>query len=99
VPTHATLKVTLSLILQSTFLTPSHWLESFKMGETIRRVNGYEHHAYTYYPVLIVGAGASGIAMACRLKDKLGFDQFRIFDRQAGIGGTWWINRYPGAAW
>src|SRR5437763_418363 len=68
------------------------------MKETIRRVNGYQHDAYTYYPVLIAGAGASGIAMACRLKDELGFDQFRIFDRQAGIGGTWWINRYPGVA-
>ncbi|CAE7010800.1 hypothetical protein CFE70_001958 [Pyrenophora teres f. teres 0-1] len=66
--------------------------------ETIRRVNGYEKDAYTYYPVIIVGAGASGIAMACQLKQQLGFDQFRIFDRQAGIGGTWWINRYPGVA-
>ncbi|KAF1946136.1 FAD/NAD(P)-binding domain-containing protein [Clathrospora elynae] len=66
--------------------------------ETIRRVNGYDKDAYTYYPVIIVGAGASGIAMACQLKQQLGFDQFRIFDRQAGIGGTWWINRYPGVA-
>jgi cation diffusion facilitator CzcD-associated flavoprotein CzcO len=69
------------------------------INETIRRVNGYRHDAYTYYPVVIVGAGASGIAMACQLKRQLGFDQFRIFDRQAGIGGTWWINRYPGVAW
>ncbi|KAF2200337.1 monooxygenase [Delitschia confertaspora ATCC 74209] len=68
------------------------------MTETISRVNGYDHNAYTYYPVLIVGAGASGIAMACRLKEELGFDQFRIFDRQSGVGGTWWINRYPGVA-
>ncbi|KAF2706664.1 FAD/NAD(P)-binding domain-containing protein [Pleomassaria siparia CBS 279.74] len=68
------------------------------MGETIRRVHGYDKSAYTYYPVIIVGAGASGIATACKLKDKLGFDQFRIFDRQSGIGGTWWINRYPGVA-
>lgn len=52
----------------------------------------------TYYPVLIIGAGESGIAAGCRLKAKLGFDQFRIFDRQAGIGGTWWINKYPGVA-
>lgn len=66
--------------------------------ERIRRVNGYDHDAYTYYPVIIVGAGASGVAMACQLKEKLGFDQFRVFDRQAGIGGTWWINRYPGVA-
>jgi cation diffusion facilitator CzcD-associated flavoprotein CzcO len=36
--------------------------------------------------------------MGCRLKQVLGTDQFRIFERQSGIGGTWWINRYPGAA-
>lgn len=59
---------------------------------------GYGQNAYTYYPVLIVGAGVSGIAMGVQLKRKLGFDQFRIFDRQSGLGGTWWINRYPGVA-
>ncbi|KAB8289493.1 hypothetical protein EYC80_010654 [Monilinia laxa] len=58
----------------------------------------YEAHEYTYYPIAIIGAGESGIAMGCRLKELLGFDQFRIFDRQSGIGGTWWINRYPGVA-
>ena len=65
---------------------------------SIRIENGYEKDAFTYYPVLIIGAGASGIAMGCRLKKKLGFDQFRMFERQSGIGGTWWINRYPGVA-
>lgn len=66
--------------------------------KAISNVNGYGANAYTYIPVVIVGAGESGIAMGCRLKQKLGFDQFKIFDRQAGIGGTWWINRYPGVA-
>ena len=65
-------------------------------AQTIHVEHGYDKNSYTYYPVLIVGAGESGIAMGCRLKQKLGFDQFRIFDRQAGVGGTWWINRYPG---
>lgn len=67
-------------------------------SNAIRVVNGYSKDSYTYYPVLIVGAGESGIAMGCRMKEELGFDQFRIFDRQAGLGGTWWINRYPGVA-
>lgn len=49
--------------------------------------NAYEKDSVTYYPVLVVGAGAAGIAMGCQLREKLGFDQFRIFDRQAGIGG------------
>ncbi|KKA25636.1 Uncharacterized protein T310_0365 [Rasamsonia emersonii CBS 393.64] len=65
---------------------------------SIRRHRAYAKDAYTYYPVVIVGAGESGIAMGCRLKEALGFDQFRIFERQSGIGGTWWINRYPGVA-
>lgn len=60
--------------------------------------NGSDKGDYTFYPILIIGAGESGIAAGCRLRAKLGFDQFRIFDRQAGIGGTWWINKYPGVA-
>jgi ribulose 1,5-bisphosphate synthetase/thiazole synthase len=64
----------------------------------IHKRHAYGKDAHTYYPVLIVGAGESGVAMGCRLKQVLGTDQFRIFERQSGIGGTWWINRYPGAA-
>ncbi|KAL5344337.1 hypothetical protein ACLOAV_010595 [Pseudogymnoascus australis] len=67
-------------------------------GTQISKENGYDANSYTYYPVAIIGAGESGIAMGCRLKEKFGFDQFRLFDRQSGIGGTWWINRYPGVA-
>ncbi|KAE8353276.1 hypothetical protein BDV28DRAFT_165050 [Aspergillus coremiiformis] len=58
--------------------------------------NAYDGTPQVFYPVVVIGAGPSGIATACRLKQKCGFDQFRIFDRQDGIGGTWWANRYPG---
>jgi cation diffusion facilitator CzcD-associated flavoprotein CzcO len=67
-------------------------------GSTIHKDDSYNANSFTYYPVVVIGAGGSGIAMGCRLKEVLGFDQFRIFDRQSGIGGTWWINRYPGVA-
>jgi len=40
-----------------------------------------------YVPILIIGAGASGIAMGYQLKTKLKFEDFRILDRQSGIGG------------
>lgn len=78
----------------------SHLESSFRMPSvaTIHKRHVYGKDAHTYYPVLIVGAGESGVAMGCRLKEVLGTDQFRIFERQSGIGGTWWINRYPGAA-
>ncbi|KAK8156916.1 hypothetical protein BC567DRAFT_258255 [Phyllosticta citribraziliensis] len=72
---------------------------------TIYRVEDYQARAssqatsYTFIPVAIIGAGLSGIAAACQLKEQVGgFDQFRVFERQAGVGGTWWINRYPGVA-
>lgn len=68
-------------------------------GDTIRKDNGYiNQNDVSYFPVVVIGAGESGIAMGARLKEVLGFDQFRIFDRQSGIGGTWYINRYPGVA-
>lgn len=66
--------------------------------DTIHHVGGCEDGSYTYYPIVIIGAGESGIAMASRLKQVLGFDQFRIFERRSGIGGTWFTNRYPGIA-
>lgn len=57
-----------------------------RYGNSIATFNGYDKDAFTYVPIVIVGAGESGIAMGCRLKEKLGFDQFRIYDRQAGAG-------------
>ena len=65
---------------------------------SIHKSNSYHGDNWTYVPVVIIGAGEAGIAMGCRLKEVLGFDQFRMFDRQSGIGGVWWINRYPGVA-
>ena len=46
------------------------------------------------YRVLIIGAGASGLAMAVEL-DKAGVD-YTILEKAGAIGGTWWQNRYPG---
>lgn len=43
--------------------------------------------------VIIVGAGFSGLAMACQLKRELKCDDFVIYDRDAGFGGTWLANK------
>jgi cation diffusion facilitator CzcD-associated flavoprotein CzcO len=47
--------------------------------------------------IAIVGAGFGGIAAAVFLQ-RAGFQDIRIFEKSDGIGGTWWDNRYPGAA-
>ena len=67
-------------------------------GNKIWKNNGYSSSSFTYIPIAIIGSGESGICMGAQLKQQLGFDQFRIFERQSGWGGTWWINRYPGVA-
>lgn len=46
-------------------------------------------------PVLVIGAGLSGIAMGHRLK-QAGIP-FTIVEKNAGPGGTWFENRFPGA--
>ncbi len=47
--------------------------------------------------VAILGAGMSGLAMAVALK-RSGRDDFVVIEQSPGLGGTWWDNRYPGAA-
>ena len=47
--------------------------------------------------VVIVGAGFGGMLAAAGLR-KAGIDSFRIIDKAGDFGGTWYWNRYPGAA-
>ena len=47
--------------------------------------------------VAIIGAGFSGLCMAIKLKEA-GRTNFRVFEKADDIGGTWYLNRYPGCA-
>src|SRR5437763_10335344 len=46
--------------------------------------------------VLIVGAGISGVDIACRLKQRCPGKTFAILESRARIGGTWDLFQYPG---
>lgn len=46
--------------------------------------------------VLIIGAGVSGIGMACHLKRECPGRTFAILERRDSLGGTWDLFRYPG---
>ncbi|MGP3533429.1 flavin-containing monooxygenase [Microbacterium sp. RD1] len=48
------------------------------------------------HDVAVIGAGFSGIAAGVALL-KQGIEDFVIFERSEQIGGTWFVNRYPGA--
>jgi cation diffusion facilitator CzcD-associated flavoprotein CzcO len=45
---------------------------------------------------VIIGAGFSGMYQLHLLRDRLGL-KARVVERGAGVGGTWYWNRYPGA--
>lgn len=47
--------------------------------------------------VAIIGAGFSGLGLAIQLK-KSGIHNFQILERESEVGGTWWVNTYPGCA-
>ncbi|MEP7125850.1 MAG: NAD(P)/FAD-dependent oxidoreductase [Byssovorax sp.] len=49
------------------------------------------------FPVIIIGTGFSGLAMAILLK-KAGFHDFTLLEKAGDVGGTWRENTYPGAA-
>ncbi|MFV8782027.1 flavin-containing monooxygenase [Microbulbifer sp. SA54] len=46
--------------------------------------------------LLIIGAGLSGIGMACHLSKECPEQEFAILERRERIGGTWDLFRYPG---
>ena len=46
--------------------------------------------------VLIIGAGVSGIGMACTLAIECPGKTYRILERRARLGGTWDLFNYPG---
>ncbi|MFD7844060.1 flavin-containing monooxygenase [Nocardia sp. NPDC059764] len=47
------------------------------------------------HSVAIIGAGFAGLSMALELR-RLGIEDFVIYDRLDGVGGTWRSNVYPG---
>ena len=46
------------------------------------------------FPVIIIGAGMGGILSGIRLDEA--DVPFTIIEKNAGVGGTWYENRYPG---
>ncbi|WP_158887788.1 flavin-containing monooxygenase [Amycolatopsis anabasis] len=53
--------------------------------------------ATEHFAVLVIGAGASGIGAAIRLR-QAGITDFAVLEKAAEPGGTWRDNSYPGCA-
>lgn len=48
--------------------------------------------------VIVIGAGYSGIYCGIRIPERLGNVDLVIYEKNAGVGGTWYENRYLGCA-
>ncbi|EIW74531.1 FAD/NAD(P)-binding domain-containing protein [Coniophora puteana RWD-64-598 SS2] len=48
--------------------------------------------------VVVIGAGFSGVTAGVRLPQYIKNIDLTIYDKNAGVGGTWYSNRYPGLA-
>jgi len=65
-------------------------------GADARRVAAPEDvAARAEFPVVVIGCGQSGLLAGIRLQEA-GIP-FTIVEKNAGVGGTWWENSYPGA--
>lgn len=51
-----------------------------------------------HYTCIVMGAGISGMAVAIQLKRQFGLQDVLVYEKTGDIGGTWNVNRYPGAA-
>jgi cation diffusion facilitator CzcD-associated flavoprotein CzcO len=52
---------------------------------------------FDHVDVAVIGAGFGGLLAAARLREA-GLERIRLIDRAGDVGGTWYWNRYPGAA-
>lgn len=64
-------------------------------GVDPRRPAALPPESATDLPVVVIGCGESGILAGIRLKQAN--IPFTIVEKNAGPGGTWWENSYPGA--
>jgi len=54
-----------------------------------------DRRARAEFPVVVIGFGQSGLLAAIRLQ-QAGVP-YTVVEKNAGVGGTWWENTYPGA--
>jgi 4-hydroxyacetophenone monooxygenase len=72
-------------------------LEEMELGGRDERSGALESDpgARADFPVVVIGCGMSGLLAAIRLQ-QAGIP-YIVVEKNAGIGGTWWENTYPGA--
>jgi len=74
------------------------WLEELALDPWARSITWPEEErpkGIDDFSVTVIGAGVGGLNIALMLK-RAGIP-FQVFEKNAGVGGTWWETRYPGS--
>lgn len=56
----------------------------------------YQDHTTKEPRAIVIGCGTAGIALGARLRSTLAYENFIIYEREQELGGTWFLNTYPG---
>lgn len=70
----------------------AHYVEDPYVAEDVRREPLHDE-----VEIVIIGGGFGGLIAGARLREA-GFDDIRVIEKGGDFGGTWYWNRYPGAA-
>lgn len=54
-------------------------------------------HCERHMRIACVGAGASGLCFAYKLQRSFDDFELTIYEKNTGLGGVWFENRYPGS--
>ena len=94
------LAVSLGLMLGQTLEGENlrHHVEELALDPAVRSLHWREKPdpaRLKDFTVTVIGAGMGGLNAALQLR-QAGFP-FTVLEKNTGVGGTWWENRYPGA--
>lgn len=53
-------------------------------------------HAERHVNIICIGAGPSGLLMAYKIQRHFRNYSLTVFEKNSGVGGTWFEQRYPG---
>ena len=59
------------------------------------RLNNPIHHQRRIH-IICIGAGASGLLFAYKLQRSFENYSLTVYEKNEGVAGTWFENRYPG---
>ena len=85
-----------SVLPMSLYVTPTSLPNGAQLLQDPVNLNGIPTE---YHDIVCIGAGFSGVSMACKLKRRYHkMPDMVVLERLGGPSGTWEANQYPGCA-